>query len=411
MTSWSSAPGPGGTSPRSAPPSSGSASRSSRSGTGAASASTSAASPPRRCCATPSWRTSSRSEAETFGIQVDGAVTLRLRRGVQAQPQGRRRPRQGRALPDEEERHHRVRRPRHLHRRRTPARWPAPAAAPRPSRSTTASSPPGATTRLLPGTSLTRARGDLRGADPQRRRCPRASSSPGAGAIGVEFAYVLHNYGVKVTIVEFLDRIVPLEDEEVSAELARRYRKLGIDVLTSTRVESIDDSGDKVRVTVSTDGRAAGPRGRQGAAGDRLPAPRRGLRPGEDRRAADRARRDRHRRPLPHQRAAHLRHRRRDREADARARGRGDGHRRRRDHRRRGDDGARLRDDPAGDVLPAADRQLRLDRGAGPRAGLRRARSPSSRSPPTARRTASATRPASSRSSATASTASCSAPT
>jgi dihydrolipoamide dehydrogenase len=54
-----------------------------------------------------------------------------------------------------------------------------------------------------------------------------------------------------VTIVEFLDRIVPLEDAEVSAELARRYRRLGINVLTSTKVESIDDSGDKVRVTVS----------------------------------------------------------------------------------------------------------------------------------------------------------------
>ncbi|HEY4641554.1 MAG TPA: FAD-dependent oxidoreductase, partial [Thermoanaerobaculia bacterium] len=75
----------------------------------------------------------------------------------------------------------------------------------------------------------------------------------GAGAIGVEFAYVLHNYGVDVTIVEFLDRMVPLEDAEVSAELARRYRKLGIKVLTSTRVESIDDSGPSVRVTVSSE--------------------------------------------------------------------------------------------------------------------------------------------------------------
>ncbi|MFD8021939.1 dihydrolipoyl dehydrogenase [Streptomyces lavendulae] len=73
----------------------------------------------------------------------------------------------------------------------------------------------------------------------------------GAGAIGIEFAYVLHNYGVKVTIVEFLDRIAPLEDADVSAELAKQYRKLGIDVLTSTRVESIDESGPQVRVTVT----------------------------------------------------------------------------------------------------------------------------------------------------------------
>jgi dihydrolipoamide dehydrogenase len=61
-------------------------------------------------------------------------------------------------------------------------------------------------------------------------------------------------YGVDVTIVEFLDRLVPLEDEEVSKELARIYRNLGITSLTSTRVESIDDTGDQVAVTVSKDG-------------------------------------------------------------------------------------------------------------------------------------------------------------
>lgn len=80
---------------------------------------------------------------------------------------------------------------------------------------------------------------------------PQSIVIAGAGAIGVEFAYVLHNYGVKVTIVEFLDRVAPLEDSEVSAELAKQYRKLGIDVLTSTRVESIDESGPQVRVTVT----------------------------------------------------------------------------------------------------------------------------------------------------------------
>jgi dihydrolipoamide dehydrogenase len=62
---------------------------------------------------------------------------------------------------------------------------------------------------------------------------------------------VLHNYGVKVTIVEFLDRMVPNEDAEVSKELAKAYKKLGVDVLTSTRVDAIDDSGDKVKVTVT----------------------------------------------------------------------------------------------------------------------------------------------------------------
>lgn len=80
---------------------------------------------------------------------------------------------------------------------------------------------------------------------------PQSIVVAGAGAIGIEFAYVLHNYGVKVTIVEFLDRMAPLEDAEVSAELARQYRKLGIDVLTSTRVDAIDESGPQVRVTVT----------------------------------------------------------------------------------------------------------------------------------------------------------------
>src|SRR5262249_45821353 len=69
-----------------------------------------------------------------------------------------------------------------------------------------------------------------------------------------EFAYVMANYGVDVTIVEYLDRLVPLEDEEVSAELAKRYKKLGIKVHTGTRVEGIDDSGEQVRVTVSSGG-------------------------------------------------------------------------------------------------------------------------------------------------------------
>ena len=122
-----------------------------------------------------------------------------------------------------------------------PRRWRWPTAAPRTSPSTTAIIATGATTRLLPGHVAVRAGGDVRGADPHAGPAGQRSIIAGAGAIGVEFAYVLHNYGVKVTIVEFLDRMVPLEDEEVSTELAKRYRKLGIDVLTSTRVESIDD--------------------------------------------------------------------------------------------------------------------------------------------------------------------------
>ncbi|MFJ7276426.1 dihydrolipoyl dehydrogenase [Kitasatospora sp. NPDC098663] len=114
----------------------------------------------------------------------------------------------------------------------------------------------GATTRLLPGTSLSD-RVVTYEEQILTEQLPESIIIAGAGAIGVEFAYVLHNYGVKVTIVEFLDRVVPLEDVEVSTELAKQYRKLGIEVLTSTRVESIDDSDPnaKVKVTVTRDGR------------------------------------------------------------------------------------------------------------------------------------------------------------
>ncbi|MEU8644026.1 dihydrolipoyl dehydrogenase [Streptomyces sp. NPDC048674] len=111
----------------------------------------------------------------------------------------------------------------------------------------------GATTRLLPGTSLSE-RVVTYEEQILSETLPESIIIAGAGAIGVEFAYVLHNYGVEVTLVEFLDRIVPLEDEEVSAELARRYKRLGINVLTSTRVEAIDDSGDAVKVMVTTGG-------------------------------------------------------------------------------------------------------------------------------------------------------------
>ncbi|HEX6325326.1 MAG TPA: dihydrolipoyl dehydrogenase [Jiangellaceae bacterium] len=111
----------------------------------------------------------------------------------------------------------------------------------------------GATTRLLPGTSLSE-RVVTYEEQIMTDDLPGSIVIAGAGAIGVEFAYVLKNYGVDVTVVEFLDRLVPLEDEEVSAELAKRYKRLGINVMTSTRVDGIDDSGDKVKVTVSSNG-------------------------------------------------------------------------------------------------------------------------------------------------------------
>ncbi len=72
----------------------------------------------------------------------------------------------------------------------------------------------------------------------------------GAGAIGVEFAYYFNAFGAKVTLIELMDRILPLEDAEVSKELSRHFRKYGITMLTSTRVVSARRKGNGVEVVI-----------------------------------------------------------------------------------------------------------------------------------------------------------------
>ncbi|MFZ4813292.1 MAG: dihydrolipoyl dehydrogenase [Phototrophicaceae bacterium] len=79
---------------------------------------------------------------------------------------------------------------------------------------------------------------------------PESMIVVGAGAIGTEFTYILANYGVKITMVEYLDRILPNEDEEVSKELTKHYTKMGVTLLMGNGVESIDQSGEKLKVTV-----------------------------------------------------------------------------------------------------------------------------------------------------------------
>ncbi len=74
----------------------------------------------------------------------------------------------------------------------------------------------------------------------------------GAGAIGVEFAYFYHNMGTDVTIVEVLDRLVPIEDEDISKELERSFKKMGIKSLTTAEVLSVDTKGDVLNVKVKT---------------------------------------------------------------------------------------------------------------------------------------------------------------
>jgi dihydrolipoamide dehydrogenase len=111
----------------------------------------------------------------------------------------------------------------------------------------------GATTRLIPGTELSE-RVVTYEEQILDAELPESVVIAGSGAIGVEFAYVMKNFGVDVTIVEFLDRMVPTEDAEVSKELLKHYKKLGVKVLLKTKVESIEDPGagaGPVRVTVS----------------------------------------------------------------------------------------------------------------------------------------------------------------
>ncbi|MDF0532570.1 dihydrolipoyl dehydrogenase [Tsukamurella sp. 8F] len=105
----------------------------------------------------------------------------------------------------------------------------------------------GSTVKLLPGVQLS---DNVVTYEQQilTRDLPESIAIIGAGAIGMEFGYVLANYGVKVTIVEFLDRALPNEDADVSKEITKHYKKLGVDILTSTKVESVDDQGSRVVV-------------------------------------------------------------------------------------------------------------------------------------------------------------------
>jgi dihydrolipoamide dehydrogenase len=81
---------------------------------------------------------------------------------------------------------------------------------------------------------------------------PKSMIIVGSGAIGVEFGYFYNSMGTKVTIVEFLPRIVPVEDEEISKELEKNFKKNGIEVMTSAEVTSVDTSGNGVKAKVKS---------------------------------------------------------------------------------------------------------------------------------------------------------------
>lgn len=85
-----------------------------------------------------------------------------------------------------------------------------------------------------------------------QKTAPKRLVICGAGAIGVEFGYFYHNMGTEVTIVELMDRIVPVEDEDVSKELARSFKKQGIKTMTSAEVQKVDTKGKTLKVHVKT---------------------------------------------------------------------------------------------------------------------------------------------------------------
>ncbi|CAM3134474.1 dihydrolipoyl dehydrogenase [Mycobacterium intermedium] len=114
----------------------------------------------------------------------------------------------------------------------------------------------GARVRMLPGVRLS---DNVVAYEQQilRADLPESIVIIGGGGIGMEFAYILHSYGVRVEILEFADRILPNEDADVSRELERQYRRRGIAIHTSTRVDKVIDHGEHVVVNyTSADGKS-----------------------------------------------------------------------------------------------------------------------------------------------------------
>ncbi len=83
-------------------------------------------------------------------------------------------------------------------------------------------------------------------------KLPKTLVVVGSGAIGVEFAYFYATMGTKVTVVEFLPTVVPVEDEDVSKQLEKSFKKIGIEIMTEASVESVDTKGDGCKVNIKT---------------------------------------------------------------------------------------------------------------------------------------------------------------
>ncbi|HWQ00411.1 MAG TPA: dihydrolipoyl dehydrogenase [Vicinamibacterales bacterium] len=106
----------------------------------------------------------------------------------------------------------------------------------------------GSTPRSIPGVEIDRRRIITSDEAVALKEVPRSIAIIGSGAVGVEFASIFRRFGSAVTLVEILPRIVPLEDEAVSAELEKAFRRRGIEVLTGTKVTGAKVEGDGVRL-------------------------------------------------------------------------------------------------------------------------------------------------------------------
>ncbi|MFT0714573.1 dihydrolipoyl dehydrogenase [Flagellimonas lutimaris] len=84
------------------------------------------------------------------------------------------------------------------------------------------------------------------------KKQPKKMIVVGSGAIGMEFAYFYHSMGTEVTVVEYMPNIVPVEDEDISKQLERSFKKTGVKIKTSAEVTKVDTSGDGVKATVKT---------------------------------------------------------------------------------------------------------------------------------------------------------------
>jgi len=84
------------------------------------------------------------------------------------------------------------------------------------------------------------------------KKQPKKMIVVGSGAIGMEFAYFYHSMGTEVTVVEYMPNIVPVEDEDISKQLERSFKKSGVKIKTSAEVTKVDTSGDGVKATVKT---------------------------------------------------------------------------------------------------------------------------------------------------------------